>query len=183
MLAVASPEQAASFPQTHPGRRPFAGFRHHPGQSSRPLCAPRRVGFCGRARRLPGSRSHRLSATGPVEGWARGWINKSWAHCGDVAGGHTPVPGQRRGRPHRRGVGLPGSALSRLKHSALLPSPSPAAAALRAGGSESGRSTPSLSVLSDSKPAPSTYQQAPRHFHIPGRHGTRGRLPGLSRAG
>ncbi|XP_045690029.1 actin-binding LIM protein 2 isoform X15 [Phyllostomus hastatus] len=34
-------------------------------------------------------------------------------------------------------------------------------------GSESGRSTPSLSVLSDSKPPPSTYQQAPRHFHIP----------------
>uniref|UniRef100_Q6H8Q1-5 Isoform 5 of Actin-binding LIM protein 2 n=1 Tax=Homo sapiens TaxID=9606 RepID=Q6H8Q1-5 len=34
-------------------------------------------------------------------------------------------------------------------------------------GSESGRSTPSLSVLSDSKPPPSTYQQAPRHFHVP----------------
>ncbi|XP_053422057.1 actin-binding LIM protein 2 isoform X1 [Nycticebus coucang] len=34
-------------------------------------------------------------------------------------------------------------------------------------GSESGRSTPSLSVLSDSKPPSSTYQQAPRHFHIP----------------
>uniref|UniRef100_H0WX94 Actin-binding LIM protein 2 n=1 Tax=Otolemur garnettii TaxID=30611 RepID=H0WX94_OTOGA len=35
------------------------------------------------------------------------------------------------------------------------------------GGSESGRSTPSLSVLSDSKPPSSTYQQAPRHFHVP----------------
>ncbi|XP_006875382.1 PREDICTED: actin-binding LIM protein 2 [Chrysochloris asiatica] len=34
-------------------------------------------------------------------------------------------------------------------------------------GSESGRSTPSLSVLSDSRPPPSTYQQAPRHFHVP----------------
>nr|XP_031541605.1 actin-binding LIM protein 2 isoform X1 [Vicugna pacos] len=34
-------------------------------------------------------------------------------------------------------------------------------------GSESGRSTPSLSALSDSRPPPSTYQQAPRHFHIP----------------
>ncbi|XP_041492130.1 actin-binding LIM protein 2 isoform X6 [Microtus oregoni] len=34
-------------------------------------------------------------------------------------------------------------------------------------GSESGRSTPSLSVLSDSRPPSSTYQQAPRHFHIP----------------
>ncbi|KAK1346081.1 hypothetical protein QTO34_008550 [Cnephaeus nilssonii] len=33
-------------------------------------------------------------------------------------------------------------------------------------GSESGRSTPSLSVLSDSRP-PATYQQAPRHFHVP----------------
>uniref|UniRef100_G3UH89 Actin-binding LIM protein 2 n=1 Tax=Loxodonta africana TaxID=9785 RepID=G3UH89_LOXAF len=35
------------------------------------------------------------------------------------------------------------------------------------GGSESGRSTPSLSVYSDSRPPPSTYQQAPRHFHVP----------------
>ncbi|XP_053528441.1 actin-binding LIM protein 2 [Artibeus jamaicensis] len=34
-------------------------------------------------------------------------------------------------------------------------------------GSESGRSTPSLSVGSDSRPPPSTYQQAPRHFHVP----------------
>nr|XP_023405439.1 actin-binding LIM protein 2 [Loxodonta africana] len=34
-------------------------------------------------------------------------------------------------------------------------------------GSESGRSTPSLSVYSDSRPPPSTYQQAPRHFHVP----------------
>nr|XP_042141812.1 actin-binding LIM protein 2 isoform X20 [Peromyscus maniculatus bairdii] len=34
-------------------------------------------------------------------------------------------------------------------------------------GSESGRSTPSLSVLSDSRPPSSTYQQAPRHFHVP----------------
>uniref|UniRef100_A0ABB5URA4 Actin binding LIM protein family member 2 n=1 Tax=Sus scrofa TaxID=9823 RepID=A0ABB5URA4_PIG len=34
-------------------------------------------------------------------------------------------------------------------------------------GSESGRSTPSLSVPPDSKPPPSTYQQAPRHFHVP----------------
>ncbi|KAB1282916.1 Actin-binding LIM protein 2 [Camelus dromedarius] len=39
--------------------------------------------------------------------------------------------------------------------------------ALPSGGSASGRSTPSLSVLSDSKPPPSTYQQAPRHFHVP----------------
>ncbi|KAG8508670.1 Actin-binding LIM protein 2, partial [Galemys pyrenaicus] len=34
-------------------------------------------------------------------------------------------------------------------------------------GSESGRSTPSLSVASDGRPAPSAYQQAPRHFHVP----------------
>lgn len=56
-----------------------------------------------------------------------------------------------------------------LKPSALLSCPSPAASALPSGGSESGRSTPSLSVLSDSRPPSSTYQQAPRHFHIPGR--------------
>lgn len=42
--------------------------------------------------------------------------------------------------------------------------------ALPLGGSESGRSTPSLSMYSDSKSSPSVYQQAPRHFHIPGRH-------------
>ncbi|XP_041435323.1 actin-binding LIM protein 2-like isoform X6 [Xenopus laevis] len=34
-------------------------------------------------------------------------------------------------------------------------------------GSESGRSTPSLSMCSDSKSSSSSYQQAPRHFHIP----------------
>ncbi|XP_042324786.1 actin-binding LIM protein 2 isoform X2 [Sceloporus undulatus] len=34
-------------------------------------------------------------------------------------------------------------------------------------GSESGRSTPSLSMYSDSKSSPSLYQQAPRHFHVP----------------
>uniref|UniRef100_A0A8C5LK42 Actin binding LIM protein family member 2 n=1 Tax=Leptobrachium leishanense TaxID=445787 RepID=A0A8C5LK42_9ANUR len=34
-------------------------------------------------------------------------------------------------------------------------------------GSESGRSTPSLSMCSDSKSSPSSYQQAPRHFHVP----------------
>lgn len=45
----------------------------------------------------------------------------------------------------------------------------PAGPALPSGGSESGRSTPSLSVLSDSRPPSATYQQAPRHFHVPGR--------------
>ncbi|XP_038600771.1 actin-binding LIM protein 2 isoform X16 [Tachyglossus aculeatus] len=34
-------------------------------------------------------------------------------------------------------------------------------------GSESGRSTPSLSMYSESKSSPSSYQQAPRHFHVP----------------
>ncbi|XP_072574873.1 actin-binding LIM protein 2 isoform X15 [Paramormyrops kingsleyae] len=34
-------------------------------------------------------------------------------------------------------------------------------------GSESGRSTPSLSAYSDGKSPSSTYVQAPRHFHIP----------------
>ncbi|XP_066489082.1 actin-binding LIM protein 2 isoform X3 [Tiliqua scincoides] len=34
-------------------------------------------------------------------------------------------------------------------------------------GSESGRSTPSLSMYSDSKSSPFLYQQAPRHFHVP----------------
>ncbi|XP_075050513.1 actin-binding LIM protein 2 isoform X6 [Mixophyes fleayi] len=34
-------------------------------------------------------------------------------------------------------------------------------------GSESGRSTPSLSMCSDSKSSSSSYQQAPRHFHVP----------------
>lgn len=45
------------------------------------------------------------------------------------------------------------------------PTPSPT------GGSESGRSTPSLSTYSDGKSpsSTSTYMAAPRHFHIPGR--------------
>ncbi|KAJ8268883.1 hypothetical protein COCON_G00114900 [Conger conger] len=34
-------------------------------------------------------------------------------------------------------------------------------------GSESGRSTPSLSAYSDSKSPCSTYVQAPKHFHVP----------------
>ncbi|XP_040191304.1 actin-binding LIM protein 2 isoform X1 [Rana temporaria] len=34
-------------------------------------------------------------------------------------------------------------------------------------GSESGRSTPSLSMCSDTKSTSSSYQQAPRHFHVP----------------
>ncbi|XP_072574868.1 actin-binding LIM protein 2 isoform X10 [Paramormyrops kingsleyae] len=38
---------------------------------------------------------------------------------------------------------------------------------LPAHGSESGRSTPSLSAYSDGKSPSSTYVQAPRHFHIP----------------
>lgn len=36
-------------------------------------------------------------------------------------------------------------------------------------GSESGRSTPSLSTFSDGKSPSSTYVPVPRHFHIPGR--------------
>lgn len=36
-------------------------------------------------------------------------------------------------------------------------------------GSESGRSTPSLSTFSDGKSPSSTYVPAPRHFHVPGR--------------
>lgn len=49
--------------------------------------------------------------------------------------------------------------------SRCLPLPSPT------GGSESGRSTPSLSTYSDGKSpsSTSTYVAAPRHFHVPGR--------------
>lgn len=46
----------------------------------------------------------------------------------------------------------------------------PPPAASPPGGSESGRSTPSLSTYSDGKsPSSTTYVAAPRHFHIPGR--------------
>lgn len=58
---------------------------------------------------------------------------------------------------------------SALKPSAVPFCSSYAVSALPSGGSESGRSTPSLSVHSDSRPPSSTYQQAPRHFHVPGR--------------
>lgn len=36
-------------------------------------------------------------------------------------------------------------------------------------GSESGRSTPSLSTYSDGKSPSTAYVAAPRHFHVPGR--------------
>ena len=81
------------------------------------------------------------------------------------------------GGPTRQGRGLAGHKCSYLTYSPFPFLPS-ARLTLPSGGSESGRSTPSLSVLSDSKPPPCTYQQAPRHFHVPGRHP--GRAVGLA---
>ncbi|KAK3559839.1 hypothetical protein QTP86_021436 [Hemibagrus guttatus] len=59
-------------------------------------------------------------------------------------------------------------------NSALLTSPAPPPLCLYlpsppapSGGSESGRSTPSLSTYSDGKSPSSTYVAAPKHFHIP----------------
>lgn len=50
----------------------------------------------------------------------------------------------------------------------FLPTCNASPAASPPGGSESGRSTPSLSTYSDGKSPSSTYVAAPRHFHIPG---------------
>lgn len=83
-----------------------------------------------------------------------------------------PPLGRGSGLLHRTGeMGLAANKLFMLEifYFAFPFPPLSAAFALPSGGSESGRSTPSLSVLSDSKPPPSTYQQAPRHFHVPGR--------------
>lgn len=59
---------------------------------------------------------------------------------------------------------------------ALLSTCNASPAASPPGGSESGRSTPSLSTYSDGKSPSSTYVAAPRHFHIPG-------MPRLCRLG
>lgn len=94
---------------------------------------------------------------------------------------HPLEPGTLQVGTEVIGPGLEGSGVGFLQtgerahcRSALRPStsrfcPSYAVSALPSGGSESGRSTPSLSVHSDSRPPSSTYQQAPRHFHVPGR--------------
>ncbi|KAI4900292.1 hypothetical protein NFI96_010563 [Prochilodus magdalenae] len=57
-------------------------------------------------------------------------------------------------------------ALSSSLPSTLFPAPL-SALAYAPGGSESGRSTPSLSTYSDGKSPSSTYVAAPKHFHIP----------------
>lgn len=94
---------------------------------------------------------------------------------------HPLKPGTLQIEAEVIGPGLEGSGMGFLQagervhcRSALKPSAVPfcssyAVSALPSGGSESGRSTPSLSVHSDSRPPSSTYQQAPRHFHVPGR--------------
>lgn len=103
------------------------------------------------------------------QSWTRGWITRSLGqpHC--WAGHWAAFLG---------GGGDPVAALVCLRPLICLPLPLSTALALPSGGSESGRSTPSLSMLSDSRPPSSTYQQAPRHFHIPGRP-----APCLSRPG
>uniref|UniRef100_A0AAZ3NYS4 Actin-binding LIM protein 2 n=1 Tax=Oncorhynchus tshawytscha TaxID=74940 RepID=A0AAZ3NYS4_ONCTS len=64
--------------------------------------------------------------------------------------------------PRQRRPSSPSSNSSQGRYGGYTPSRSPRTTA----GSESGRSTPSLSTYSDGKSPSSTYVAAPRHFHI-----------------
>uniref|UniRef100_A0A8C7KAE9 Actin binding LIM protein family member 2 n=1 Tax=Oncorhynchus kisutch TaxID=8019 RepID=A0A8C7KAE9_ONCKI len=68
--------------------------------------------------------------------------------------------------PRQRRPSSPSSNSSQGRYGGYTPSRSPQN--YSRPGSESGRSTPSLSTYSDGKSPSSTYVAAPRHFHVPG---------------
>ncbi|XP_033889920.3 actin-binding LIM protein 2-like isoform X9 [Acipenser ruthenus] len=78
----------------------------------------------------------------------------------------TPTEGDQDDKsPRQRRTSSPSpSSNSSLGYGRFTPTRSPQ---YSRPGSESGRSTPSLSAYSDSKSPSSTYVQAPRHFHVP----------------
>ncbi|XP_034471004.1 actin-binding LIM protein 2 isoform X10 [Hippoglossus hippoglossus] len=80
----------------------------------------------------------------------------------------TPTEGDGEKSPRQRRPSSPSSTSSLGGYGRYTPSRSPQNYS-RPGGSESGRSTPSLSTYSDGKSpsSTSTYMAAPRHFHIP----------------
>ncbi|KAI1888259.1 hypothetical protein AGOR_G00183180 [Albula goreensis] len=77
----------------------------------------------------------------------------------------TPTEGDGEKSPRQRRPSSPSSNSSLGGYGRYTPSRSPQN--YSRPGSESGRSTPSLSTYSDSKSPSSTYVQAPRHFHVP----------------
>ncbi|XP_028815169.1 actin-binding LIM protein 2 isoform X20 [Denticeps clupeoides] len=77
----------------------------------------------------------------------------------------TPTEGDGEKSPRQRRPSSPSSNSSLGGYGRYTPSRSPQN--YSRAGSESGRSTPSLSTYSDGKSPSSTYVAAPRHFHIP----------------
>ncbi|XP_016312418.1 actin-binding LIM protein 2 isoform X5 [Sinocyclocheilus anshuiensis] len=77
----------------------------------------------------------------------------------------TPTEGDGEKSPRQRRPSSPSSNSSVGGYGRYTPSRSPQT--YSRPGSESGRSTPSLSTYSHSKSPSSTYVAAPRHFHIP----------------
>ncbi|XP_036428227.1 actin-binding LIM protein 2 isoform X7 [Colossoma macropomum] len=77
----------------------------------------------------------------------------------------TPTEGDGEKSPRQRRPSSPSSNSSLGGYGRYTPSRSPQT--YSRPGSESGRSTPSLSTYSDGKSPSSTYVAAPKHFHIP----------------
>ncbi|XP_031441281.1 actin-binding LIM protein 2 isoform X9 [Clupea harengus] len=77
----------------------------------------------------------------------------------------TPTEGDGEKSPRQRRPSSPSSNSSLGGYGRYTPCRSPQN--YSRAGSESGRSTPSLSTYSDGKSPSSTYVAAPRHFHIP----------------
>ncbi|XP_017339060.1 actin-binding LIM protein 2 isoform X3 [Ictalurus punctatus] len=77
----------------------------------------------------------------------------------------TPTEGDGEKSPRQRRPSSPSSNSSLGGYGRYTPSRSPQT--YSRPGSESGRSTPSISTYSDGKSPSSTYVAAPKHFHIP----------------
>lgn len=184
---MASPRKWHLFTQGYGGREAsvlvnlqFSGFKHWPGLNGSPAVHPEESGVSRAKPTFPRTSNSQALCPwnycslqwGHWKRSTRGWINKPRGPVWKCQWGAPSLPwAERCGAPPARGEVLTGNQHSYLTYSPL-PSPSSLLPvfALPSGGSESGRSTPSLSVLSDSKPPPCTYQQAPRHFHVPGRN-------------
>ncbi|XP_076856058.1 actin-binding LIM protein 2 isoform X11 [Brachyhypopomus gauderio] len=90
----------------------------------------------------------------------------SYSQCGSYPPEEkTYAEGDGEKSPHQRRASSPSSNSSLGGYGRYTPSRSPQT--YSRPGSESGRSTPSLSAYSDGKSPSSTYVSAPKHFHIP----------------
>uniref|UniRef100_A0A8D2ZUJ9 Actin-binding LIM protein 2 n=1 Tax=Scophthalmus maximus TaxID=52904 RepID=A0A8D2ZUJ9_SCOMX len=86
-------------------------------------------------------------------------------HYGESPQLLSPTPTEGDGSPRQRRPSSPSSNSSLGGYGRYTPCRSPQN--YSRPGSESGRSTPTLSTYSDGKSPSSTYVAAPRHFHIP----------------